>query len=228
MSDGIDVKIYTPEIRKSLEEYLHTHTLPRGIGNEESACSIAAINLAMTGRLTDDIPDCMSKVLGEATIRLQDTMPADMRNSARYKAWLPDAVGTGREREQERLDILLDWMWRTLLPEVQSFADAKGFGDEWRAMCVDRTKAAADAAVNAAYDANGNDAAKAAVYASYVAYASNASNASCADAYAVYASNAAESVYTVYTEANAEDTDFWRRVDFIGVLERMTYLEDET
>ena len=33
---------YTPETRAKLEDYLATHDLPKGLGNEESACSIAA------------------------------------------------------------------------------------------------------------------------------------------------------------------------------------------
>jgi hypothetical protein len=73
---------FTQEHRAKLEQYLATHTLPSGLGTKESACSIAAINLAVSGTLTDDIPDCMSEVLGKATIRLQDAMPSEMRNSA--------------------------------------------------------------------------------------------------------------------------------------------------
>jgi hypothetical protein len=37
---------FTQEHRAKLEEYLATHTLPSGLGTEESACSIAAINLS--------------------------------------------------------------------------------------------------------------------------------------------------------------------------------------
>jgi hypothetical protein len=76
---------FTQKHKAKLEQYLATHTLPSGLGIKESACSIAAINLAVSGTLTDDIPDCMSEVLGRATIRLQDSMPEEMRNSLRYK-----------------------------------------------------------------------------------------------------------------------------------------------
>jgi len=142
--------LYTPEVRAKLEDYLSTHDLPYGLGDEESACSIAAINLALFGKLTDDIPVCMSEVLGRATIALQDSMPADMRNSDRYKAWLPTAVGTGRNYEEERLVVLLDWMWGTVLPQLQGLADEKGFGKEWRRMCEERTVEAAARAARAA------------------------------------------------------------------------------
>ncbi len=53
---------YTPDARAKLEAYLASHELPKGIGDKEAACTVAAINLALTGTLTDDIPACMSKV----------------------------------------------------------------------------------------------------------------------------------------------------------------------
>jgi hypothetical protein len=125
-------------------------TLPSGLGNEEAACSIAAINLALTGELTDDIPDCMSKVIGKWIIEVQDSMPDNMRNSDRWKSLLPRAAGTGRAKEKERLAIILDWMWGAVLPTLQPLADKHGFGREWRTMTTERTKAAAEAAREAA------------------------------------------------------------------------------
>ena len=226
----------TTEARAKLEQYLSTHDLPKGLGNEESACSIAAINIAITGELTDNIPDCMSYVVGLATIVLQDAMPDDMRNSARYKNWLPNAAGTGREREQQRLAVLMDWMWGTVLPELQGLADARGFGDEWRKMCELPTKEAADAARDAANAAA--DAADAVAYAAYAAAraANAAADAVYAAADAVYAAAdavyAADAAYAAARAANAAysadaaKAGFWQRVDPIGVLERMTYLEE--
>ena len=192
---------WTDESADKLRDYLATHELPHGLGSRESACSIAAINLALTGTLTDEIPACMSEVIGKATIVLQDAMPAEMRNSARYKAWLPTAAGAGRDNEAERLAVLMDWMWSTVMPEFQGVADARGFGVEWREMCEKRTAYAARAAARAAADA------------AYAAYAARAA----ADA-AAYAASAAE---------KAAD-GFWDRVDPIGVLERMTNLGKPT
>lgn len=132
--------IWTEEHAANLKEYLETRTLPSGLGTEESACSIAAINLAINCKLTDKIPDCMSAVLGVAIIELQDAMPDDMRNSVRYRAMLMAAPGTGREKEEKRLAVLMDWMWETVLPQVQRLAEKGGFGDEWRIMCEQRTE----------------------------------------------------------------------------------------
>jgi len=196
---------YTPEIRQKLEHYLATHDLPQGVGTEESACSIAAVNLALSGRLTDKIPDCMSDVIGQATIVLQDAMPAEMRNSARYKSWLPTAVGTGREQEQERLAVLMGWMWDTVLPQLQQLADKQGFGEEWQKMCDEKTARAAARAADAA-----------------AAYAHAAAARAAADAAARAAARAADAAARA-----AACAGFWTAVDPISVLERMTNLEDK-
>jgi len=217
--------LYTPEVRAKLEDYLSTHDLPSWLGDEESACSIAAINLALSGELTDDIPACMSEVLGKATIALQDSIPADMRNSDRYKAWLPTAAGTGRDHEQERLDVLMDWMWRTVLPQLQGRADDKGFGKEWRRMCEERTEGAAETAYATAYAAYATAyAARAAAYPT--AYAARAAARAAAARVAAYA--AAQAARAAAHAAHAAAyTNFWQKVDPIGVLERMTKIGED-
>lgn len=167
--------------RDRIAEFLVGRTITEGVGSLDASCSIASINLALTGRLTAEIPDCMSDVVGEWIIGVQDAMPAAMRNSDEWRSLLPLAAGTGREREKYRLAIILDWMWGTVLPVLQPVADEHGFGDEWRAMCEQRTANAADAtrtATNTATDAAA-DAAYAATNAAYAAtyaasYAANA------------------------------------------------------
>jgi len=202
--------IWTEEHEAKLKQYLETHTFPVGVGieydevsgryvyAEESACSLAAINLAISGELTDKIPDCMSEVLGKAIIVLQDSIPDDMRNSSRYRDMLITSPGTGRDKEEERLAVLMDWMWGTVLPKLQPIADNNGFGGEWQTMCEKRTYAAAYAAYAAA---------KAAVRVTYAAY----HNAS-----AAHAAHAA-----AYADVSIGLNDFWKAVDPIGVLERM-------
>ena len=213
---------YTTDHRLSLEAYLATHTLPSGIGDEESACTLAAINLAMSGKLTDKIPACMSKVLGKAAIALQDAMPDEMRNSARYKALIPDMPGTGRAQEQERLAILMDWMWSVVLPQIQPIADERGFGAQWQSMCRKKTAAAARAArlASAAADAAAAARADAALAADAVARAADAA----ARADAALAALAVARAAAWASEAAAR-ADFWATIDPIGVLERMTYLK---
>jgi hypothetical protein len=227
---------FTPEHKAKLEQYLATHILPSGLGTKESACSIAAINLALSGKLTDDIPDCMSDVLGKATIRLQDAMPEEMRNSERYKALLLDMAGTGRKHEQERLAILMNWMWSVVLPKLQPIADKNWFGSKWQTMCNLKTAAIARAAAARAATYAADDCDAAAGYAALAAddaarAADYAAAAAATDDDAVLADYArAAADYAGYAAAAADDAaggDFWVTVDPIGMLERMTYLNEE-
>ena len=175
----------TAKEQAKIAAFLATHSLPAGVGSEESACSIAAINLALTGELTDEIPACMSPVIGQWIIRVQDAMPDDMRNSAQWKNLLPLAAGTGRatDDERRRLALVLDWMWGGVLPHLQSVADKYGFGESWRTMCGERTYAAAVAVAAVARAA----VARADAYTAYTAYATYADAATYAAAYAAAA-----------------------------------------
>jgi hypothetical protein len=139
--------------RQKIAAFLETHELSKGLGSESSPCSIAAINLALTGRLTDEIPDCMSEVIGRWIIGVQDAMTDDLRNSVRWKALLPTAAGTGRAHEPERSALILTWMFEKVLSQLQGLADEKGFGNEWRNMLTLRTPGAARAAEHAAFAA---------------------------------------------------------------------------
>ena len=147
-----DQTIWTPAADEKLRKYLNRdgYEIPAGLGTKESACSMAAINLALSGELVDSPPGCMSSVVGHWIVVVQDDIPALIRNSAEWRELLPLAAGTGREREVERLDMTLDWMWGTVLPVLQPIADADGYGDVWRAMCEQRTYDTA----NAAWDAS--------------------------------------------------------------------------
>jgi hypothetical protein len=198
--------IFTETQKQKLEQYLASHHIPSGLGTENEACSIAAINLAISGRLTDEIPDCMSLVVGKWIIRIQDLMPDSIRNSLEWKQLLPLAAGTGREQERERLVLILNWMWRCLEP-LQPLADKKGFGFEWREMIEQKTSTAAYAAEAAA------EAVEAAVEAAAeaVAYAAAADSVD-ADAYAAeaaaYAAAAeAAAAYAAKAAAYAAEAD---------------------
>lgn len=228
---------FTDENRIALEAYLATHELPKGLGSRESACSIAAINLAITGELTDNIPDCMSLTLGRVIICLQDAMPSEMRNSVRYKSLLPLAAGTGRKFEKQRSAVVLDWMWTAVLPQLQDAADKSGFGEPWRLMCKEKTKAAAVAA-NVAAARVFADADAARVFADAAAVADAAAAgwvAQAADADIDYAAaHAAHSTvaavalaalaYVDDTVAVAARKAFWTKVDPVGLIERMINL----
>jgi hypothetical protein len=205
----------------AIREWLAAHpTLSTGIGTEEAACSVAAINLALSGELTDDVPACMSQVIGRWVIVVQDRMPADIRNSGAWRELLPLAAGTGRSHEAERTAMVLDWMWGTALPLVQSLADARGFGTAWREMTTDRTASAAATATNAAAYA-----AATATNAANAAYAvGNAANAAYVAANKV---GDAKASYAAYAAAVATTTGVaWTTLDPIGLLRQLIAITD--
>jgi hypothetical protein len=206
----------------AIREWLAAHpTLSVGIGTEEAACSVAAINLALTGELTDDVPDCMSQVIGRWVIGVQDRMPADIRNSGAWRELLPLAAGTGRSHEAERTAMVLDWMWGTALPLVQPLADARGFGTAWRQMTTDRT--AAKAAATATYTTNATYAA-----ANVAATADAATNAATAAATADAAAHAAADAAAYANAATyaAAYADAWTTLDPIGLLRQLIAITD--
>ena len=146
-----------------------------GLGTQDQACSIAALNLGLTGTLTDRVPDCMSAAIGRWIIGVQDRMPATIRDSAVWRELLVLSAGTGREHEPERRALVMDWMWDALAL-LQPRADAKGYGDTWAKMLRERTPgsaraAYASAAADAAAAASAAEAAAAAAYASAYAAA---------------------------------------------------------
>lgn len=213
----------TAEQEQAIRAYVDSHELPQGLGTAEAACSIAAINLALSGHLTDSIPECMSKVIGNWIIRIQDSMPGAIRNSPEWKSLLPLAAGTGREHEQERLAIILDWMWGTVLPQIQSIADAHGFGAMWREMCEQRTYAASYAASSAAYAAS-SAASAAAAAARAVANAAAAADGGAAAAVANAAAAAAGGAAAAAANAAAADVGGagrWTTCDPAGLLARL-------
>jgi len=195
-----------------------------GLGNATSACSIAAINLALNGKLTDSIPACMSKVIGKWIVRIQDKMPAEIRNSPRWRSLLPLAAGTGRQREQERFALIMNWVWDTVLPTLTPVAKEGGFGGEWAKMLKDRTPEAAAAAASIAstthaYDYGYSFSAAASVAAYVFSYASYAS-ASSAAASAASAASAALDAFDALDALGAAD-HYWTTIDPCAMLERL-------
>ena len=134
----------TQEQQQSIAAFVNSHDLAKGLGTRKRRVRIAAINLALSGELTDRVPECMSLVVGKWIIGVQDAMPDAMRNGSEWKRLLPLAAGTGRGSEPERAAIILEWMWATVLPSVQEIATAGGFGEAWATMCSSRTAEAAE------------------------------------------------------------------------------------
>jgi hypothetical protein len=189
----------TDEDRDKIRATLDTLTLVHGVGDKakHEACTIAAVNLALTGTLTDDDPaECICPVIRRWVISVQDAMPTAQINAPEWRALIPAIAGTRStpEVEQQRDDLILDWMWgslaaiRDVVPESTREA--------WDRMLDERTYAASAAASAAARAADA---------------AAAASAAAAAAAYAAAASTAA-------TAAHAEASDWWRDANPAGLL----------
>ena len=134
----------TLDQQQSISDWLVAHpVLSGGLGDDDSACSMAAINLALTGELTDRAPDCMSLVISRWIIFVQDMMPDSIRNSGEWKELLPAAAGTGRAREHERSALVLDWLWDKVLPLLTPVARRADLEGEWGLLLEKRTGDAA-------------------------------------------------------------------------------------
>ena len=204
--------------------------IPAWLGNEHEACSVGAINLALTGQLTGEVPECMSHIIGWWIIRTQDRMPADMRNSTEWRALLPLAAGTGRDPalEKRRSALIVQHMWEVVLPLVQPRADAQGYGVAWREMCEQRTEDSARKAHKAVIRRPLPWAVveSSVITSDYAATAANANlranetdNAYAADdtAYAAYAACSA-------TVNVAEYVADWQKLDPINLLQQLVNL----
>ena len=123
---------WTAEKEQQLVEYLETNELVKGRYQDNHTCSMGAINLVILGWTAEMIPSYMSKVIGNWIIGIQDYMPHEMRNSSEWKSCLPKSVNTGREKETERMKILVDWCWDTVLPTMQSAFTQAGYGVEYQ------------------------------------------------------------------------------------------------
>lgn len=187
------IAIDKPQI-EAIRAVLADKQLRHGVGDFDSMCSVAAMNIGLTGRAMDRCPECMSKVIHSWVIAVQDAMPVEMINSPEWKSLLPFAAGTGtgNGHEKERADLAMNWLWAVVLPSIQHVADVGGFGPQWSAMCIEKTESAAYAA----------------------AYATDA--AAYATAYAAYAARAA-----AYATDAATDATFWQTISPAALLREM-------
>jgi hypothetical protein len=207
-------------IAQKVETFLAAHPrLSVGLGTADEPNSLEAINLALTGVLSNRVPDCMSIVIAHWVAIMQDAMPAEIRNSTTWRSLLPAAAATGRNdsRERARLDVLLDHMWTVTLPSLQRLADHHGFGAEWRAMCDERTVHAVHDAATASWAAGARNAGYAATHAANAIYIASDNRAAAANYSALViaaANSAAWAAPTAMTRA-------WATIDPPGLLARM-------
>src|SRR5690606_21945748 len=146
----------SPDQITAVKDLLSLETTPHlaeGIGTRTVPCTIAAINLALTGDHSDRPHPCMSEIIRRWVIAVQDAMPPTLRDSPEWREAASRIPGTASDTavENRRKRILWDWMWGGLAM-IQDLADESGFGPEWHRMLTERTLAAADHAACAAAD----------------------------------------------------------------------------
>ena len=102
--------------KQKLKKYLDTHTLCRGRGNEESCCSIAAINLIRENILTDRLPLDLPHAISVWIIGIQDCIPDELRNSKEWKDTLVEFLDC--TSSHKAVEILTEWLSEKIIPEI--------------------------------------------------------------------------------------------------------------
>lgn len=123
---------------------LGTATTP----TEGDACTIAAINLALTGRLTVERHPCVCPVIHRWVISVQDAMPTEVRNSPRWRKLAIDIAGSAASRavETRRHQVIIAWMWGVLGDPAVVAAIPESARAKWERMLAERSRATAHAA----------------------------------------------------------------------------------
>ena len=216
-------KQWTPEADARLQDYLENHDLHAGKGTRNTACSIQAINIALSGRVSDKIPPCMSKVTGGWIIAVQDSIPDEMRNSAQWKELLPTAAATKDDMERERTSIVIDWMWEKVLPQLPDIPLDEDFKKAWKRMLEERTENATALAAQAAMKAHRLDRGpylhQAATHANSAILCQERRNARNSEA-GQWTARAAD----MMSAAFGNRYEFWEKADPIRTLKSLTQL----
>ena len=105
------------ELQTKVRDNLDGLTLVHGVGgfkdeDMHNACTVSAINLALTGVLTDRRPDCVHPVIHAWVIPVQDQVSVGVLNGNEWRGLVPLIAGTvGFE---DRLPIIMDAMWEAM------------------------------------------------------------------------------------------------------------------
>lgn len=134
---------WTPDADARLRAYLARpgYTIPAGVGTREAASSMGAIYMALTGKLANKRPPCMSYVIGRWIVFVQDRIPQKARDDCEWRNLLRLAARSRPEGELElkRLDVVIDWVWETVLPTLEPVAEKYDIGMNWRRVLARRT-----------------------------------------------------------------------------------------
>jgi hypothetical protein len=219
-------------------EYLNTLTLRQGIGSGRPGdrCAIQELRAWLElDPTTDDIPPCVSMVIGSLVIAVQDERP-EWREQ--IIPLLPRLIGSAasRETELQRVFACADWAVRVAAPAALDAAGLSDHAERLRSLAqvIDEPTAykAASAARAVAYAAYAADyaarAPDAAAYAASVAVA--ADDAATAADDAVTADDADEAVVPAVRSAEAADyvvmTADYASINPVALIEALLGIND--
>lgn len=198
--------------QQKVKDFLDSHPhLSKGVVNEEEMCTIAVVNMALTGRLTAGLHPCVSHIIHKWVIVTQDSMPDAIRDSGAWRESIPLIAGSAasEEIERARLKRIIAWMWDSLADKAVLAAVPEDARQAWGRMLVERTPAAAYAASNAV------------AYAIPAVRAAVDAAADAAEEAAGAAEEADDAAYAVRYAAEINDsarTSYWQRRDPAGLL----------
>lgn len=118
--------------QKLVATFVTGATLGQGLNDSQTPCTIAAINLTLSGRFSDDCPECMSPELCDFVIYLQDSITHECRNSAEWKSVIPLLLDT-KDQNAEIKNRIRELSKRLLINAGYSSAEATDTAelDDW-------------------------------------------------------------------------------------------------
>lgn len=102
-------------------------------------------------RITFDSADVpmhgsMSPVMWAFAREAQRLMPEELAASPAWARAVSGVIGSlSPDDEQKRTNLVVEWLWVTVMPRVQPHADRHGFGPSWSLMTEQRTWRQAEA-----------------------------------------------------------------------------------
>ena len=125
-------------------------------GSPDKPCSIGALNLALTGKPSHRIPDCVHEMIGDWIRFIQPAIPPHILNSPDWYSALLLAANSAPKpgfkpyvyllnlfHNDKRINVLNDWLWTDILPLLQPFATRYDFASEWQSMLAHKKRSKA-------------------------------------------------------------------------------------
>ena len=121
------------QLQSQVATFVTAATLGQGLNDSQTPCTIAAINLTLTGRFTDNCPECMSPELCDFVVILQDSLSHECRNSPEWKSVIPLLLNT-KDQNAEIKSRIRELSTRLLTNAGYSLATATAVAelDDWQ------------------------------------------------------------------------------------------------